>query len=200
MQESSIAEYFSTLSSAIESTNCTSLSGQSLSRADAFDQAIQLVRSMVENSGKVLFCGNGGSAGICSHMATDFFKNGQIPAIALNDSSALTCLGNDFGFEFIFSKQIEMLAIPNDVVIAISSSGQSKNIINGVDAGRRCGCKVITFSGFSEKNSLRQLGDINFHVPGKDYGFVEVAHSSLIHAILDIHMGWPDIKYPDGSA
>ena len=141
---------------------------------------------------KIIFIGNGGSAGIASHLAIDFSKNGGLRALAFNDPSALTCLGNDLGYENVFAKQLEFHARPGDVLVAISSSGKSPNIINAVKMARERGCKVVTYSGFSENNDLRRTGDVNFYVRGQDmeYGFVEVAHLALCHAVLDIDMGW----------
>jgi len=196
MDDPLISDYFDGLSRSISGTICTFSDGKEGSRVAAFEKAITLIRSVAESREKVIFCGNGGSAGICSHMATDFSKNGCIPALALNDSSALTCLANDYGYEYVFSKQIEYLAKSGDLVVAISSSGKSENILNGVDAARASGCGVITFSGFASDNPLRQSGDINFWVQANDYGFVETAHLALLSAILDIHMGWPHITYP----
>jgi len=92
----------------------------------------------------------------------------------------------------VFAKQLEFHARPGDVLIAISSSGKSPNIINAVKMARERGCTVVTYSGFSENNALRRTGDVNFYVRGQDmeYGFVEVAHLALCHAVLDIDMGW----------
>ncbi len=195
MNDSLVNSYFNGLAEAIKGTRCTDGESNELGCGAGIEKVIKLARSTAQSNNKVLFCGNGGSAAICSHMATDFFKNGRVPALALNDSSALTCLGNDFGYEFVFSKQIEMLAKPQDIIIAISSSGRSQNILNGVSAGQNANCPVITFSGFSDDNPLRSMGDINFYVAASDYGFVETAHLALISAILDIHMGWPSIQY-----
>jgi D-sedoheptulose 7-phosphate isomerase len=77
-----------------------------------------------------------------------------------------------------------------DLLVAISSSGTSPNILNAVKAARKINCKVVTFSGFTEDNNLRSVGNINFFVRSKEYGFVEVAHLALCHAVLDIDMGW----------
>jgi D-sedoheptulose 7-phosphate isomerase len=76
------------------------------------------------------------------------------------------------------------------VLIAISSSGKSANILNGVEAARAAGALVVSFSGFRDDNPLRRLGDINIYVRSMQYGFVEVAHQAIIHAILDLDMGW----------
>ena len=97
----------------------------------------------------------------------------------------LTCLGNDFGFEFIFSKQIEFHAREGDVLIAISSSGRSADILRGVEVAKAKGMYVCTFSGFSDDNPLRKTGDLNWYVASGEYGFVKLAHQILIHCALD---------------
>jgi D-sedoheptulose 7-phosphate isomerase len=125
-------------------------------------------------------------------MATDYSKNGNIRSIALNDSSMLTCLGNDLGYEQVFAKQIELHARPGDLVIAISSSGRSPNILNAADAANQNMCSVVTFSGFAADNPLRKRGDINFYVASGQYGFVEISHLTLCHAILDFICGSPE--------
>jgi D-sedoheptulose 7-phosphate isomerase len=118
-------------------------------------------------------------------MATDFWKNGRIEALAFNDSSLLTCISNDYGYEHVFEKPIEMFAKREDIVFAISSSGESKNIVRGVNAARLKECSVITLSGFKDDNILSTLGDINFYIPSRKYGLVEVIHHSICHCILD---------------
>jgi D-sedoheptulose 7-phosphate isomerase len=153
---------------------------------DGIARAVELIMLQTDAGGKLMFIGNGASAAISSHQATDFWKNGQIKAIAFNDVSGLTCISNDFGYEYVFEKPIEMFAEPMDVLVAISSSGQSENILRGVAAARQKGAKVITLSGFDRTNSLRLLGDINFYVPSSHYGHVEVVHLSICHCLLDI--------------
>lgn len=164
----------------------------SSSAACTFDEgvhkAISLIRS-VAPAGKIMFIGNGGSAAISSHMSTDFWKNGKIRAVAFNDSSLLTCIGNDYGYPQIFEKPIEMFANPGDLLMAISSSGRSENILRGVQAARAKGCGVITLSGFDSGNPLSSQGDLNFYVPSKAYGPVEILHHSICHCILDTLMG-----------
>jgi D-sedoheptulose 7-phosphate isomerase len=110
--------------------------------------------------------------------------------MAFNDPSALTCLGNDLGYENVFAKQIEFHARAGDLLIAISSSGRSPNILAAVTAARARNCRVVTYSGFTEDNDLRRTGDVNFFVRSREYGFVEVSHLALCHAVLDIDMGW----------
>ena len=108
--------------------------------------------------------GNGGSAGICSHQVTDYLKNGKIRSQNFSDSSLLTCLSNDFSFEEVFSKPIEMFAESNDIVYCFSSSGRSRNILNAAESAKKIGCFVVTFSGFDKDNDLRKLGDLNYYV------------------------------------
>ena len=152
------------------------------------ERTIGLILSQAVLGRKVIFIGNGGSAAIASHMAIDFWKNGGIRAMAFNDGSLLTCIGNDFGYREVFAKPVQMFAESGDVLVAISSSGQSANILRGVEAGRAAGCKVVTLSGFSRANPLRKLGELNFYLPVSHYGFVEVAHQMILHAVLDIMM------------
>ena len=154
-----------------------------------FYDGIEMVSNLIlpqTNSGhKLMFIGNGASAAISSHMSTDFWKTCGIRAVAFNDSSLLTCLGNDFGYEYIFEKSIEMFAEPGDILVAISSSGKSENIIRGVNSAKSKECSVITLSGFKEDNPLSSAGDFNFYVPAQEYGPVEVIHHSICHCILD---------------
>lgn len=134
---------------------------------------------------KAVFIGNGGSASIASHIATDFLKNASVSAVAFNDASLLTCLSNDLGYEYVFQRPIEMLGKKNDMLFAVSSSGASKNIINAVCAARKKRFYVVTLSGFNGNNPLRGLGDINFYVPSFSYGYVEIIHLVICHAIAD---------------
>lgn len=180
-----INNHFNTLNQLLLNTSVTDISGQTKTLAAGFETYINAVKSIRKNKNKLIFIGNGGSAGIASHMATDYSKNGHMPSTTFSDASMITCLSNDYGYEFVFSKQIEYHAKPGDVLIAISSSGKSKNILNAVSAARDAGCQVMTFSGFTAKNPLSLVGDINFFVDSHEYGFVEVGHLALIHAMLD---------------
>jgi D-sedoheptulose 7-phosphate isomerase len=190
MRQQTVESYFGTLSRLIVGSEVTDRSGGSLPLAAAFGQVMDAAHAAHAGGYKVIFVGNGGSAGIASHMAIDFSKNGGIRSLAFNDGSALTCLGNDLGYENVFAKQIEFHGRGGDVLIAISSSGRSPNILSAVEAARRLGCTVVTLSGFSPDNPLRRLGDVNFYVDSSEYGFVETGHQALIHAMLDINLGW----------
>jgi D-sedoheptulose 7-phosphate isomerase len=105
--------------------------------------------------------------------------------LSLHDGAVLTCLGNDFGFEYVFSKQLEFHAREGDVLIAISSSGRSADILRAVEMATEKGMYVCTLSGFAPDNPLRKMGDLNWYVPSLEYGFVELAHQIIIHCALD---------------
>lgn len=159
--------------------------GNALKFDEAILQSVDLVKKVQTDNKKVMMIGNGGSAGITSHMAIDFWKNGKIKATAFNDSSLLTCLANDYSYEEVFVKPIEMFGEAGDALFAISSSGNSANIVKASDAANGKGINVITFSGFSTDNKLREKGAINFYVPAYSYGYVEILHNYIIHLILD---------------
>ena len=168
----------------MEVTNALS---QSRGLEQGFEEAIKLIVDQANKRKKIIFIGNGGSAAIASHQSVDYWKNGGMRAIAFNDTSLLTCIGNDYGYPFVFEKPIEMFADPGDVLVAISSSGKSENITNGSKMAKKKGLTVITMSGFKPDNPLRALGDINFYVPAPTgaYGFVEIAHLTVCHTIVD---------------
>ncbi len=167
----------------------TDISGKENWYCAGFEQYVKHAFETRERHGKLIFLGNGGSAGIASHLAIDHSKNGRLPAMAFSDASALTCLSNDYGYEHVFAKQIEYHARKEDFVIAISSSGKSVNILNAVAAARKLGCRVMTLSGFDRANPLHKLGDVNYYVDSKEYGFVEMAHMALIHFHARLHSG-----------
>jgi D-sedoheptulose 7-phosphate isomerase len=183
-------DYFHTLSQLLCGTEVTDGAKRTLALEDGCRWVRQSAHATHDSGKKIIFIGNGGSAGIASHLAIDFSKNGGMRAIAFNDPAALTCLGNDFGYENVFSKQIDFHACPGDLLIAISSSGKSPNILEAVAAAKTRECRTVTLSGFTDDNELRRSGDINFYVRSSQYGFVEVAHLALCHAVLDIDIGW----------
>jgi D-sedoheptulose 7-phosphate isomerase len=179
-------DYFKQLANLSEQFEVTDKEGYSMSFAQGVNQAAKVVAEQTkEKPNKVIFIGNGGSAAVASHQAIDYWRNGGFRAMAFNDGALLTCIGNDFGYEQVFSKPIAMFAQPGDVIVAISSSGKSANILAGVRQGLESGCHAITLSSFKSDNPLRQLGDINFYVPTQSYGFAEIAHLSICHCILD---------------
>lgn len=149
-------------------------------------RAVGLAREVKAKRNRIFFIGNGGSAAIASHMAADWLKAGGIAALCFNDGALTTCLANDTGYENVFSTPITAHARKGDMLVAISSSGESESILRGVDAAYRAGCYVVTLSGFMPDNRLRNRGDVSFYVGSERYGTVEVCHHAICHAILDL--------------
>ena len=191
IRKADLQNYFVTLSDLLCRVEVTSQAGQRVDFANAATALMARARATHAAGNKLIFVGNGGSAAIASHMATDYSKNGGVRALALNDASMLTCLGNDLGYDRVFAKQIELHARTGDLVIAISSSGRSANILNAVDAAAAAGCAIATMSGFTADNPLRRRGEWNFYVASDRYGFVEIGHLTICHAVLDFLCGLP---------
>jgi D-sedoheptulose 7-phosphate isomerase len=149
-----------------------------------FDRCVDLLAGCGNAGGAVLWIGNGGSAALASHFAVDVFNAG-VRSTAFNDAALLTCMGNDCGYEQVFARPVALFAAPGDVLVAISSSGRSPNILAAVGAARERGCAVVTLSGFRPDNPLRGLGDWNYYVPSEAYGPVETVHAIICHALVD---------------
>lgn len=139
-----------------------------------------------ENGNKVILAGNGGSAAMASHVAVDITKNAGIRAMTFNEYDLITTLANDYGYENWISKGIEFYYDPGDIVVLISASGQSKNVLNAAKTAKSLGLKTITFSGFKENNQLFELGDINLWVDSNIYNIVEMTHHIWLLAIVDM--------------
>ncbi len=165
------------------------------------DQSFSLFKNYLlqtkKNDGLSYIIGNGGSAGIASHFCNDLVKALKIPASTLVDTNVLTCLANDFGYEKCYSEALKVNLKKQDLLVAISSSGNSLNIINACKIAKEKGSKVITLSGFDSVNPLRRLGDINFWLGRIDYGLVEMGHLFLLHAVIDLFEKIQNIKKSD---
>jgi len=187
MTQTDTVSYLKGLGEVLLKIEATDRPGKPLPLEEGFETAIQTIVRQASKKNKIIFIGNGGSAAIASHQSVDYWKNGGMRAVAFNDTSLLTCIGNDYGYPHVFEKPVEMFADAGDVLIAISSSGKSENILRGADMAGKLKCPVITMSGFASDNPLRSRGDLNFYVPAPAgaYGFVEIAHLTLCHAIVD---------------
>ncbi|MBE6101887.1 MAG: SIS domain-containing protein [Selenomonas ruminantium] len=156
-----------------------------LSYNEILDALVNMFMDLPLQGRKVFFIGNGGSAGISMHMTTDFLKNGRLQTHSMHDPATLTCLANDFGYEQVFSKQLEMAAKPGDVLVAISSSGRSENILRAVRLAKDKKCRTVTLSGFAPDNPLRSMGDYNIYVKSHGYGIVESLHQLFLQHVVD---------------
>jgi D-sedoheptulose 7-phosphate isomerase len=134
---------------------------------------------------KIIIAGNGGSSSIASHLSVDLTNAANIRAINFNDVGLITCFSNDYGYENWISRALDSYANPGDLIILISSSGQSKNMLVAAKKARDLGVSISTFTGFNSNNPLRELGDINFWVDSKEYNIVEMTHHVWLLAIVD---------------
>ena len=155
-------------------------SGSEMNYADGVEALVDGFTEKKKNGFKVFFVGNGGSAAIASHMTADFMKNGGLVTCSLYDTAVTTCMGNDYGYQDIFSRPLEFLASKGDLLVAISSSGKSPNIINAINAAKKKNADVYTLTGFSSDNPIRGMGDINVYVPIEKYGIVESIHNMIL--------------------
>ncbi|WP_321365623.1 SIS domain-containing protein [uncultured Celeribacter sp.] len=173
--------YANSLSEGLSSVNGTKL-----------DQALQAIEACSVAGGTLYLAGNGGSAAICDHLVCDFVKgtyhvaHPPIRAISLTENVALyTAIANDFHFENVFSFQLQARMRPEDILIAVSSSGNSENIIRAVAQAQKIGAKTIGLSGF-DGGRLNDMSEIPLHVAVNNYGVVEDAHSALLHIMVQM--------------
>jgi len=153
------------------------------------NEAVLMLEATRTTKKTIYLVGNGGSSAIAEHMAIDLTKNAGLRATAISGSPMLTTFSNDYGYERVFQKPIEIFGNEGDILIAISSSGSSVNILNACEAAKGRGMKIITFSAFKSDNPLRRKGDLNFWVDSKAFGYVELIHNVLIHYINDSIIG-----------
>jgi phosphoheptose isomerase len=155
--------------------------------------AASLIAEALESGGKILLCGNGGSAADCQHIAAEFasvlskdFLRPPMAAIALTtDTSFLTANANDFGFEGIFARQIEALGRRRDVLVAISTSGNSPNVIRAVSRARELGLQTIVLTG-SREGQLAHMADVAIKVPSENTSHIQESHIAIGHAICAV--------------
>lgn len=153
--------------------------------------SVQLIIKVFRKGGKVFLVGNGGSAADAQHIAADFIgrlkeSNASLPAIALTtNSSTITAIANDFGFAQTFSKQLQVLSSARDILIAISTSGNSENILKAVAVAKQKGMKIICFTG-GKGGRLKKVSDLAITVPSADVGHIQESHITIGHIICNI--------------
>jgi len=161
------------------------------SLTDQVEVAAKMCIDSLKNSGKILIFGNGGSAADAQHIAAELVGRYKIerkglPAIALTtDSSALTCISNDYGYEQVFNRQVEALANTGDVAIGISTGGTSSNVISALDVAKNIGCKTIGFSGRGG-GEMNALCDVDLIVPAEDTPRIQEMHIVIGHTICHL--------------
>jgi len=155
-----------------------------------FEAVLDKLHKLKSDHGHIFFIGNGASSSMSSHFATDFTKNAGIRSYSNNEGSLLTCFSNDFSYETAYMEILKKYMRDGDMLVAISSSGKSKNIINAVDFVRSDFPKssVIGFSGFSKNNPLNAKSNYGLYIDSDEYGFVESGHAYYLHMVIDIFM------------
>lgn len=150
----------------------------------------KIIKNTHRKRKKNIIFGNGGSSAIASHFSVDLTKNAKVRCVNFNEPDLLTCFSNDFGYERWVEKTIEYYGDKDDVVILISSGGNSQNMLNGAKKAREMNFKkIITFTGNDKNNKLNKLGDINFWIDSKAYNLVENTHQALLLSLVDLIIG-----------
>jgi D-sedoheptulose 7-phosphate isomerase len=150
----------------------------------------KIIINTKKNGKKILIFGNGGSAAIVSHFSVDLTKNAKIRCTNYNESDLITCFSNDFGYENWIKMTINYFGDKGDVLIVISSSGKSRNIINACTAAKKKRfSKIITLTGHSANNSVKKQGDINLWVNSKAYNYIENIHQFWLLSLVDLVIG-----------
>ena len=168
------SQYFETISKGIKSIESAQLK-----------KVAKMVWVVHKSGKKIILVGNGGSAAMASHVAVDFTKAAGIRAINFNEADLITCFANDYGYERWVEKALEAYSDPGDLVILISSSGKSPNMLNGAKQAKAMGLSLVTVSGFSKENPMRKLGDLNLWVDSTAYNIVEMTHHVWLLSIID---------------
>lgn len=151
---------------------------------------IKKIFKKLSRKNKILVFGNGGSAAIASHFSVDITKNAKVRCTNYNEADLITCFSNDFGYERWVEKAVEYYGERGDILVVISASGNSKNMINGCRAAKRKKFKsIITLTGFNGNNKISKLGNINFTVDSKSYNLIENTHQVLLLSLVDLIIG-----------
>lgn len=180
-----LTAYLNTLAELSLSTQVTDQGGTALSLDEGAERALQMILSTGAASRKIMLAGNGGSAAIVSHMQNDICKAVGVRGMVFTEQPLLTALTNDDGYEAAFERPVQLWAEPGDLMLTVSSSGKSVNLLRAAQAALERDCRLITLTGFRPDNPLRLLGDVNFYVSSDVYGYVETAHAAFTHFMTD---------------
>jgi len=174
-----LPDYFSKYSKLISQPGVTA----------ALEGLAELMIRAKHAGGKVILAGNGASASISSHLATDFSKQAGIQAMAFNDANLITALGNDYGYEKWISKALELYGEKGDILILISSSGKSPNVVDAARTAKALGLSVVAFTGFDQFNPLGEIAEHHFWVDSRAYNIVECVHMIWLTGVCDLIIG-----------
>jgi D-sedoheptulose 7-phosphate isomerase len=180
--------YLTEASAGLSRLAVNTLTGEAIPVGDGFARWVSLTREGELRARHIYFIGNGASAMMASHFAADACKNAGLSAMAFNDAALLTATANDVAFEEVFALPLRRVARAGDLLTAISSSGNSPNILRALDTARSMSMTIVTLTGMCADNRTRTKGDLNFYVPLERYGWVECAHQLVLHYWLDQYL------------
>ena len=169
----------------LRSLSVRKASGAEVNPDAAFDQVKKQIKSIREKRNTVYFIGNGASASIASHVSADMAKNAHVPTEVFTDLCLITAIANDLSYEEVFAEPLRRRMKKGDMLVVISSSGNSPNLIRGAETARDLGGIVVTLSAMGEENKLRKMGTLNFYVPAQTYGMAETSHAAILHYWID---------------
>lgn len=182
-------DYISLICDCLKNSKVTDGEGNSLSLNQGLNiwaEKAQYVKEVTK--GLIFFCGNGASATMAEHMSHDWFQNAVINTTTCSETSHITAISNDIGYEDVYRYRVKRILSEKDILVGISSSGNSPNIVNAIVAAKENGAFTISVSGKKEENKIRKIADLNFYVALDYYGEVESAHAVLLHMVLDYYL------------
>ena len=180
--------YTQAMHQALSDLAVTDPAGHPVPVEEAFQRWREWTREVKANHRTCYFIGNGASAMMASHMAIDGTKNAGVNSLAFNDPAFMTAISNDISYEEVFAFPLKRLAHPGDLLVTISSSGNSPNVLRAIRCARELGLRVITLSAMKPDNQSRRAGDLNFYIPAETYGIAESSHAVVLHCWLDYFM------------
>jgi D-sedoheptulose 7-phosphate isomerase len=186
--ESYYQRYLHDISEAMRALIATDIVATEIDIDEALEKWADRAKRLWDERGHIFFVGNGASCTMAEHLSHDCFQNADLLTETISETAHLTAIANDLSYEEVFSYRISKSAEAKDMLVTISSSGNSPNIVAAIKTARECGLFVVTLSGMKANNKSRMMGDINLYVPLETYGMVESAHAVVLHCWLDLFL------------
>lgn len=181
-------DYTTRLNDFLNKTEFTNDKQMNLGQQEGLSSWVHMTKKVKAENKAIYFIGNGASAAMASHMSADACKNGHLKAYCLSDTALITAISNDVEYNSVYSLQLERYASPGDLLITISSSGNSPNVVKAICIAKEIKMNVVTLSGFKPDNKSRLLGDLNVYIPADRYGLAESGHQAILHCWLDCYL------------
>lgn len=183
--ESVWSKHTNSLQNCLESLEVTCESINTCACDQAFNKWKDLTVTLRENGRIIYLIGNGASASMASHFSADLAKNAHVHTQVFTDLALITAVANDFSYDQVFVEPLKRRLTPNDMLVGISSSGNSPNVVNACRYASELGASVVTITAMKPDNKMRQIGDLNFWIPADTYGMAETGHACILHYWMD---------------